>query len=946
MLGNMRRLNVRRLVILLVAITVCGVVIQGLHAFQVHRQSGAFLREADRAEQSGKPQEAVEFLQKYLLLVSQDTKATARLGKLLLEQRRYREALQTFSQVVQRDPKDEGARRQLVDLSMRLRRYQDGQYQLDQFLLKSHPAEGELWIQRGACQQALGDYLPAACSFAIALQKNNASIGAYEGLAQIVADRPQILGDPSFGDRSLVDPSLVRIIAQPLDIDPAAAHKLATLIQQLKKAPSAALSVLDLMVSQNSNSSEAHVARGRFLQSHLGDPMVRAAILGSVEGSDSKQSQNQKMNQKVLDDAKQALARAPSNLPALLLASEGALALDNAREARGFAERASKQEPGNADCYRVLAAVEMREKRPKEAAEWLTRGVKATGGDPTLLWTLADRLIDTNDFQEANQLIARLQAVEAARPIAQYLSARVLIAQSKWTEASRQLEAVGGDLKKWPQLDMLSQFLRAQCYTQLARDDLAIVAYRAALEVNPDWMPARLGLAEALRARGQIDEAVVEFSRLSMLKDAPPQTPMNLLRLSLQQNLSKPPNERKRGWAEIDVKLDKLIQPRPAAAATLLAAEVLVAEERIADARQMLRTAMKAHPKEAALWSALISLESQTMRWDESERLLREMQERFGDSVPFRLTKAEYLVRRFGPARKRDLRALADLPASYSAMDRQSLAMGMAREAMAIQDYEQAERLWQTAADRDPTNLQLPLLLFDLALQRGRPEAMETALGKVRLIEGKDGPISCYGEAIQLVIQAKKQKDKASANALFDKALQQLGEASAHRANWSKTALLAAEINDSLGKPSQAVEKYLEAIELGERNPRILVKALKLMTDQKDDLRAGTLIRKLLDERSRFRQNYRDLPPRRRYEQMSWIGRSSWPRLWRTNRTMSETESGWPESRKFPAKPTRQRRNSAKRRLWLRMTPPPGSGSSSFTRPPAKRTPPNKPSTR
>ena len=500
----------------------------------------------------------------------------------------------------------------------------------------------------------------------------------------------------------------------------------------------------------------------------------------------------------------------------------------------------------------MLAAVEMHEKRPKEAAEWLTRGVKATGGDPALLWTLADRLIDTNDFQEADQLIARLQAVDATRPIAQYLSARVLIAQSKWAEASRQLEAVGGDLKKWPQLDMRSQFLRAQCYTRLHLDDLAIVAYRAALEVNPDWMPARLSLAEALRARGQIDEAVVEFSRLSQLRDAPPQTSMNLLRLAVQQNLSKPPSERKRGWAEIDRELDKLIQDRPAADAMLLAAEVLVAEERIADARQMLRTAMKAHPTEPALWSALISLGSHTKRWDESERLLREMQERFGDSVLFRLTKAEYLVRRFGSARKRDLRALAELPASYSAMDRQSLAMGMARAAMAIQDYEQAERLWQTASDRDPTNLQLPLLLFDLASQRGRPEAMETALGKVRLIEGKDGPISRYGEAIQLVIQAKKQEDKASANALFDKALQQLGEASAHRANWSKTALLAAEINDSLGKPTKAVDKYLEAIELGERNPGILVKALKLMTDQKDDLRAGTLIRKLLDEKIPF----------------------------------------------------------------------------------------------
>jgi cellulose synthase operon protein C len=835
----MRRLNVRLLVILVVGVAVGGAVIQGLHAFQVHRYTGAFLREADRAEQSRNPQEAVEFLRRYLLLATQDTQTMARLGKLLFDQRRFYESQTILSQVVQRDQDNDDARRRLVDVSIRLGRYQDAQYQLDGFLLKSHPDEGDLFLQLGTCQQALGEYVPAASSFALASEKNPALIAAYERLAQILVDHPQILAGTSF-------PRILKELLSKYSSSLSTLPKLKTLLELLndRKQPSAALTVLNLMVSRNPKSHEAHLVRGRFVQLHVGDPLVRAALLGSGGGPDSEQLQE--MFRKAFDDAKQAVDLAPTNSQALLFAARAALANGSAKEAKEFAQRASKQDPSNADVYLVLASLDLREKRPKEAADLLSRGVKATGGDPVLLWTLADLRIGTNDIQEASKLVDRLRASESARPIVQYLSARMLIVESKWAEASRQLEAVGGDLKRWPQIYQESQYWRAQCYSRLGRDDLAVGAYRAALEIDPVWTPARSGLAEALRAQGRIDEAVVEGRRLLQLPNAPLQTSMTLLRLAVLQNLSLPSNER--DWVAIENELDAAIKHQPTADAIVLAAEVRVAKGKIEDARQMLSSAVAAHPKEPALWNALIALASRREAWNESERLLRDMQGRFGDVVSFRLSKAEYLVRRFGTSRKTDLRALADPPPAYSASDRLSLVLGMAQRAVAIQDFEQAERLWQRAADGDPTNLQYPLLLFDLALQMERPDAMKRALEKVQAIEQK-GPISLYGEAMRLAILAKQNKDKA----LFDQALGQLVEARARRPGWSKIPLLAAEINDSRGQhDQQALENYLEAIELGERSSRGIARALNLLFDQKDYFRAESIIRKLQGEKAPF----------------------------------------------------------------------------------------------
>src|SRR5580704_5021930 len=286
----MRRLNGRLFLLLIIAFAIGGLMIQGLHIFQVGRQSSAFLREAGRAEQAGDFQGAVGFLRIYLRLVPEDTKAMERLATLLFKHRQYGEARDLFGQIILRDQNNEEARRRLVDTSIRSERYQDALYHLG-FLLKAHPDEADLWLQFGTAQEGVGQFQPAVEALASAIKKSPGSIAAYEQSARILADR---LGD-----------------------GPAAVAILARMINQ----------------KENRANSDAYIARARFVQSHAEDRSVREAIRNAGSGAAAqKQSANDLAQSQALiqrafvDDVKEALRLAPSNPRALLLAAQVSLA--------------------------------------------------------------------------------------------------------------------------------------------------------------------------------------------------------------------------------------------------------------------------------------------------------------------------------------------------------------------------------------------------------------------------------------------------------------------------------------------------------------------------------------------------------------------------------------------------------------------------------------------
>lgn len=795
----MRRLNGKLFLILLAGVTVGGALVHGLHAYQVHRHSGMFLREAERAEQAGHFDESAENLRRYLLLSPTDADVTARLAKLLFEHRQDRQAQLLYSQVLQQQPGNDEARRHLVDASLRLGAYQDAKYHLETFLIKSHAEEGDLYLKLGSCQQALGDYLGARQSYEKAIRFAPDQTAAYARLSALLVDR--------FEDAK------------------------------------GAQTTLTAMISHNPKKADAYLVRAAFLQANAGNPPVQTVVLGT--SNMAAYERPLEMLRRALADAKAALELSPNDSKAMLFAAQAAISCNRPEDAREFADRALKINPAEPVAYVVLASNELRQNRQTKAIETLKRGLEATKDNALVLLTLANLDLDANDVAAARPLIDRLRRVEAFAPVVRYLDTRILVNQAQWADAQRRLQGMSSDLARWPQFQKESQFWLAHCCARLGRSDLRIAAYRSALDIDPFWPPARMGLAEALREAGRIDESLVEYQRLLRMPNIPSRATIAGLQLAVAKNLSLPPDDR--SWKAIETQVDEVARRASNENRLMLNAQLAAAEGKVDESRQDLRAAISAEPKNPTAWINLLAVEMRSEHWSDAQKLLGDMKKQFNDGVPYRLAKAEYLFRRSGEAAKNELRSLANAPQSYSKGERQQLASGLARAALEIKDFEQAQRLCRFVADNDPSNLQIRLVLFDLAQQAGRIEAMKGALEEVRKIEN-GGFYFKYGEAVELFLEGQKKKDEK----LLDQALERAGEAKLQRPDWARATLLIAEINDYRGRRDAAVDGYTAAMDLGERDPHLLGRLVSLLYEQANYAKAESIIKRLQDEKTPF----------------------------------------------------------------------------------------------
>ncbi len=292
----------------------------------------------------------------------------------------------------------------------------------------------------------------------------------------------------------------------------------------------------------------------------------------------------------------------------------------------------------------------------------------------------------------------------------------------------------------------------------------------------------------------------------------------------------------------------------------MLEAEVKLGKDQADAATRTLRAAIVKAPKDVRLWTALTSLASRLERWDETERLLAEMQRQLGDSVAVRLARAGYLARRYGSSHSDQLQSLAEAP-GFSASDRLDLLFPLGRLAFSVADYDLAERLWRKVADAEPANLQIRLLLIDLASQRAKLDDLAKLLTEVEALE-QNGPYSHYGHALQSAGLAKRLKDEAArkadqslaaqSDALFDQAIAQLDEAHSRFPSWPKIPLLSAQIADTRGQWDVALEKYRAAFDLGERSPVVVNRLLGLLVDRQENEKIETVVRQLIDEKVPF----------------------------------------------------------------------------------------------
>ena len=589
--------------------------------------------------------------------------------------------------------------------------------------------------------------------------------------------------------------------------------RLAGLLRGPLADPDRADAVMDQLVAANDDSAEAHLERARYRQTFR-SPEEAAA------------------------DVAKARALAPDDPDVLVTSARFAAAAGDRDEARRLLQHARQLHPNHGPLYPALAALEQQAGRHAEAVACLQEGLTVVpeSGRGELLLALLDVRIQGGESAEAETLLAQLRR-GGPSPVLDFHEARLLVQKGEWLSAAALLRRIRPQLVSSPDLGVSLLLLLAECSGRLGDADQELEAYQGAVIADPRSGPAHMGLGSALLARGRAADAAAEFRQAAALRDAPPGAWASLAKALILRNRGAPPSGR--NWEEIGQALDRAEAADPAGSApAILRAEAFVAQGQADPARRTLREARDRFPGQAALWAAAIDLESQDGKSEVADALLREARGKLGDRVELLLARVSLTARRGGAGAARDLAGQERETEQRPAAEQEILLDALGDAYLLAGDAPSAERVWERLAERRPGDLGVRLRLFDLALESGRDDVVRRLLGEIRTIEGEDGVWRRYGEAALRIARATRGEKED-----LDQAAKDLAEVAERRPGWSRVLVAEAEICDLQGRPEGALEKYQQAVNLGERRPAVVRRLVDLLYDRQRFVEADRVIR-------------------------------------------------------------------------------------------------------
>lgn len=829
---NRKRLNYRFIACMLAGAAGLGVGVHFVHGYQVKRNAGALLLQADRAKEEKDYAAELQQLSLYLGFEPDDLDARVRFGEALHERakkagsyRGLQEASFQLDTVLRRDPQRGDVRRRQVDIAMSLGRFGDALAHI-KVLFNDASHDAELEQKMGLCHERLGRFQDAVVAYEKAIDHSPEKIENYLSLARLLHER----------------------------------------FNKGKKANQ----IVDKMVEANPRAFQAYLGR---VQYRLRFP---AQSPGDIEGEIKKNK----------DDVAEARQLAPDEPEVVLAAAQVEQAQGKPEAARKVLLQGIQAHPSDPRPYLALIAVELREDKIKEALAHARQGLKEVpekdGRYGDLLRDKADLLVQNGDLKEAEETIARLRRMNYTPALLDYLQARILAREKEWSKASTLLARVLPRLARAPALEVQALLLLGQCHEQLGNPDQALLTYQQARKVDPLSATAHYRVGSVLMALNRSDEALTEFRQVLSTAKKPADLRTLLVQTLLVRNRRLPPKDR--SFTELRRELDLAAKQMPdsievpifQAATRILQAETqfqladpkqpLAAKQQDAAkhmeaARRIIEKARDAHPDEAKLWI----IAAQMAGREEALGILQSAMNRskLANNVELWLARLRYLVLPSAEAKTPEKRKKAeeDLRATLAQMekeatklaqtDRPRLLSGLADAYLRLGDATTAERLWRQVAEQQPTNLVVRLMLFDLALRAKSSEAMDRVLEEIRALEGKNGAYWRYAEASRLILKARpSDKDNLTQSGRHQlrEARQALVQAAKQRPSWPRVPALEAEIDELEGHTSAAIEKYQQALALGERRPAIVRKAVALMYQQRRFEEANQAVHKLRDQ--------------------------------------------------------------------------------------------------
>jgi tetratricopeptide (TPR) repeat protein len=581
--------------------------------------------------------------------------------------------------------------------------------------------------------------------------------------------------------------------------------------------PERADEVIDLMVASN-HRSEAYLKRAQYRRK-LG--LWKPAII----------------------DANRAYRLSPDETDVLVLLAD--LMLTGGRAAHvEFAvdqqtlqkqlEEVLREKPHEFDMrpYHALAKLALEANRLDLAEEQLRAGLQVHPDALDLVALLSEVLIVRGNLDEAREQIDVLWKSKGTQHLIDYLEARLCMQTGRWLEALKKLKAL--QLRVGRQWDLARNvaFCLAQCYRQMDHAQLRVETLQYLQKQDALSIHARLELASALVRVGRIDNALVQYAFLMQ----EPGVPREVARLSIIRNLRLPAE--KRNWDNVALLIDSLAKKsKDSVEVLLLRADLLTAQKNMDRARELLQRACRQHPQQVRVWAALSEIYRRTGQVEDALQILKTTEEKLGRRLELDVSAVLCLVRQGGETARNSLKKIASHLSEYSQGQQTILLRALAGASQQLGEPGESERLWTELARRHPENLGFRFRLLNLAIQAQNNVRATQILEEIRRLEGEGGLYWKLGEATRLTMLAKTGDRQ-----LFYDARTLLRELFKQRPTMTRIPVGLAEIAELQGQQKQAIDYYRQAIELGERDPSVLQRVVRLLYRQRNYYDAHELL--------------------------------------------------------------------------------------------------------
>jgi tetratricopeptide (TPR) repeat protein len=540
-------------------------------------------------------------------------------------------------------------------------------------------------------------------------------------------------------------------------------------------------------------------------------------------------------------DLKKALVLAPEDPDVLISAALDAEQRKDFVAARAHVEKGLKLDPKNTAFARKLASLENRERHP-ERAEAILRSAVQTRPDTLTVLALASNLIEqgkTTGKEGAGDYIAILRNRGLGQSYVRCLEAQIKMRQKDWAGAIKEIEAaqLSPFLKTIPEVAAMLDMMLAECQGRRGYGEERLTALRHAVDVKGTSATeaSRLELASALVRSsdlGQIDQGL---RILQTMTEQRPELELEITRILIQKTLRQA--REKRNWQSVKMSFEKARQRNPMAADALdvLGAELLAAQDRLEEARQLVSKAVSRSPKNLGFRLILASLAQSQQQDVQALSILDQAKKDLGPSLGLDLAYLGYWGRRGGDQAKAEVARLAELRKRDSAAEEFAFLEQLARTELQLGAPERARQHWAELAALQPENLPVLLDLFELAREADDQAEMKRLIARIRDIERDEGVYWRYASALSLINVANRAQ-AASAGAKVGAAAPELAEAralaeqiGARRGEWWGSDIIQAEIAELESKPDNAIQAYKHAVDKGHRRPEIVRRLVSLL---------------------------------------------------------------------------------------------------------------------